>query len=279
METYQHLKVSTLLGDKYQEKKRVNPSFSIRAWASSLGLKSHGSLGQILAGNRGLPKKYLPAMINSLGLTKREAKYLETLVDFERAKEQEEKEYFYQKLKESRPKRKDVHILEIENYKFYENPLHSIIRTLMDRPDFSAEPEWIKSQICLDVTINEIKEVMERLVTVGGVKEVNGGLVKEKSAIINKADIPSSGVQEFHRKMCILASEQVKKQHVSQREYNSFSFNIRKDKVNEAKLRLREMMNEFIDEFQAPSQTSNLTYQVNSQFFAINNLNNKENKK
>ena len=32
----------------------------------------------------------------------------------------------------------------------------------MDRPDFSAEPEWIKSQICLDVTINEIKEVMER---------------------------------------------------------------------------------------------------------------------
>ena len=57
----------------------------------------------------------------------------------------------------------------------------------MDRPDFSAEPEWIKSQICLDVTINEIKEVMERLVTVGGVKEVNGGLVKEKSAIINKA--------------------------------------------------------------------------------------------
>ena len=149
----------------------------------------------------------------------------------------------------------------------------------MDRPDFSAEPEWIKSQICLDVTINEIKEVMERLVTVGGVKEVNGGLVKEKSAIINKADIPSSGVQEFHRKMCILASEQVKKQHVSQREYNSFSFNIRKDKVNEAKLRLREMMDEFIDEFQAPSQTSDLTYQVNSQFFAINNLNNKENKK
>ena len=38
-------------------------------------------------------------MINSLGLTKKRGEYLETLVDFERAKEQEEKEYFYQKLK------------------------------------------------------------------------------------------------------------------------------------------------------------------------------------
>ena len=275
MEIYRQLNVSTLLGDKLKEKKKSNPSFSIRAWSKSLGLSSHGSLGQILAGNRGLPKKYLPAVIKSLNLSKREAKYLEILVDLEKAKSQEEKDYFYHQLKQARPVKRDVHIMEIENYKFFENPLHSIIRTLMDRPDFDSTPEWIKKNICFETSITEINEVIERLINVGGVREENGGLIKEKKAIRNQADIPSSGVQEFHRKMRLLASEQIKKQTVEQREYNSFSFNIKKDKVNEAKLRLREMMNEFIEEFQAPSQTSDLTYQVNSQFFAINNLNKK----
>ena len=69
--------------------------------------------------------------------------------------------------------------------------------------------------------------------------------------------------------MATIAAEEVFKQDVAEREYNSMSFNIKEDKVAEAKLRLREFVQDFISEFQANPDESELTYQINNQFFKL----------
>ena len=43
--------------------------------------------------------------------------YFETLVDYEKAKTEVEKDVYYKRLKHLRPNKQDIHILEIENYK------------------------------------------------------------------------------------------------------------------------------------------------------------------
>ena len=116
MNAYTHLKTSTLLNDKFKEKKEINPSFSIRSWANQLGLKSHGALQQILAGKRTVPKKYIPSISQSLDLSVGETMYFETLVDFEKAKTAEERDVYYKRLNHLRPQKKEIQILEIENY-------------------------------------------------------------------------------------------------------------------------------------------------------------------
>jgi len=272
MEIYQYLNSGKLLKDQFLLKKKKSPSFSIRAWAKVLGLNSHGPLQQILAGNRALPKKYLPAIKKSLGLNQREMDYLSSLIDFEKSKSEDEKNIHLQKLKKIRPKKFDVHILEVENYKYFENPLHSIIRTLMERSDFQADPKWIQETLEFKTTISEINEVINRLIELGSVSTHNGKLTKNKVAIQNKADVPSLGVRKFHEKMALIASEQVHHQHVDEREFNSMSFNIKKEKIPEAKIRLREFINEFICEFQANPEESDLTYQINNQFFRLNKI-------
>ncbi|MAW07391.1 MAG: hypothetical protein CME61_03800 [Halobacteriovoraceae bacterium] len=277
METYSYLNSSKLLKDRFNDKKERLPGFSIRAWAKSMGLSSHGPLQQILAGKRTLPKKYLPSLKKSLSLTKKEIDYLSLLIDLEKASSEEEKHLYLSRLKKLRPSNDDVHFLELENYKFFENPLHSIIRTLMERKDFKADPLWIQENIVFKATINEINEVINRLIELGGVEKKGGKLIKLKSAIQNKADVPSMGVKKFHQKMSIIAYEQVMEQEVNEKEFNSMSFNIKKEKVAEAKIRLRDFVNEFISEFQARPEESDLTYQINSQFFRLNKIN-KENK-
>jgi uncharacterized protein (TIGR02147 family) len=263
------LKTNRLLTEKFNQKKVANPSFSIRAWASQMGLNSHGGLQQILAGKRTVPKKYIPAIIKSLELTPGEAMYFETLVDLEKSKTPEEKDIYNKRLTHLRPNKKPVQVLEIENFKYFQNPLHSIIRTMIERKDFVYDPEKIKRTLRLVTTRREIKEVVERLIALGLVSISGEKLKKNHKHIKNKIDIPSRAVEDYHQKMSQLAAEEIKKQPIEQREFNSFCLNIKKDQMKNAKMKIRNFVDEFISEFEAPNKNSNQTYQLNVQLFSL----------
>jgi len=267
--TYMYLETHKLLSEKFNAKKSKNPSFSIRSWASQMGLGSHGGLQQILTGKRTVPKKYIPQIIKSLGFTTGEAMYFETLVDFEKAKTAEEKDIYYKRLTHLRPNKQEVQSLEIENFKYFQNPLHSIIRTMLERKDFENNPEWIKNALRLKTTQREIKEVIERLISLGLITEEDGDLKKTHKHIRNKIDVPSKAVEEYHQKMSLMASEEVKKQGLNEREYNSFCLNVKKGQIKNAKDKIRHFVDEFISEFEAPSKKSNETYQLNVQLFSL----------
>ena len=168
------LETNKLLSEKFNEKKLRNPSFSIRSWASQMGLSSHGGLQQILAGKRTVPKKYIPGIIKTLSLNTGEAMYFETLIDFEKAKNPEEKEIYYKRLNHLRPNKREVQVLEIENFKYFQNPLHSIIRTMIERSDFENNPEWIKKKLRIKTTKREVEEVLERLIRLDLISEEKG---------------------------------------------------------------------------------------------------------
>ncbi len=267
--TYMFLETSKLLSEKFNEKKINNASFSIRAWASQMGLSSHGGLQQILAGKRTVPKKYIPGIIKSLDFTTGEAMYFETLIDFEKAKTPEEKDIYYKRLNHLRPNREEVKVVEIENFKYFQNPLHSIVRTMLERKDFENNPEWIRKKMRIKTTKREIEEVIERLVTLGLITEEKGELKKVHKHIKNKIDVPSKAVEEYHKKMSLMASEEIKNQDINQREYNSFCMNMEKEKIKDAKKKIRNFVDEFISEFEAPNKKSNETYQLNVQLFSL----------
>lgn len=268
-EIYTYLEANKLLNKKFHEKKLKNSSFSIRSWAAQMGLKSHGSLQQILAGKRTLPKKYIPKIIQSLNLNTNEARYFETLIDFEKAKTVEEKEIYYQRLTHLRPSKQKIQALEIENFKYFQNPLHSIIRTMIERKDFKNSPMWIKKNLRLKTSLKEIKDVIERLITLGFVSLNNNELKKIHQHIRNKIDVPSRAVEEYHQKMGLMAAKEVKQQPIDEREYNSFCLNIKEDKMRDAKNKIRNFIDEFITEFEAPNKKSNNTYQLNVQLFSL----------
>lgn len=269
IDIFQYVKTSTILKDRYEDKKRANPSFSIRSWANQMGLKSHGSLQQILADKRTLPKKYVPALSKSLDFTNDELIYFETLVDFEKSKTQEERELYYNRLSRLRPNNKEVSILEVENYKYLENPLHAIIRTMMDRKDFSSNPSWIKKQLRVQTTELEIKEVLKRLEGLELVQNKSGKLIKTKSQVRNKLDTPSKAVQEHHKKISTIAAEQISLQDVAEREFNTYCLNMDKRNMPQAKERIRSFIKDFMNEFELETNEYTETYNLNLQLFSL----------
>jgi uncharacterized protein (TIGR02147 family) len=269
------MQTSKLLSEKFNQKKRANPAFSIRSWAAQMNLSSHGSLQQILAGKRTVPKKYIPSISKSLNFNIGETMYFETLVDFEKAKTQEEKEVYYERLNHLRPEGEKLRVLEIESYKYFENPLHSVIRTMVERQDFTFDLEKIRKQLKIPVEKRELEEVIERLLDFGFLVKDGKELKKVQKHIKNKIDVPSKAVQEYHAKMSRLAASEVKRQDVGEREFNSFCLNIKEGSLPAAKKKMRAFIEQFINEFEASENQSNKTYQLNLQLFSlVNELNN-----
>ena len=266
-----YLSTSDLIRDKFKEAKEANPSFSIRSWSQQMGFKSHGSLQQIISSGRAVPKKFVPLIIDSLKMNHAEAQYFKALIDFEKAKTQEEKAALHSRLTEIFPEDHEVKFIETQNYKLFQEPLHEIILCLMDRKDFIHDAKWIKRQLRFQVGLKDIDESIERLIMLGLIVNNDGVLTKILPPRLKREDSPKSAHQDYLTKMSVLGCQELKLQKDSEREYRSVSLNIDAASLPKAKLRLQELMKQFREEFEAEAKTATETYNLNLQFFSLTN--------
>ena len=239
----------------------------MRAWSRQLGFANNAPLSLMLAGKRHIPKKYIPNLISSLELAPDEGLYFETLVELERASGIREKSFYEERLQSLSPK-KSVTFHEIESFKYLGNPLHMIILEMTDLQDFKADVEWIQNQLMIKATIQEIKDVLERLTTLKLLtQDSKGRWIKTQKHLTNRPDVADQGSREYHHNVSVLASEQVKIQDVLVREFNGYSINIKKGDVPKAKEAIREFIKNFATNIEAPPGTGDATYQLNVQFF------------
>ncbi len=261
-------KAYEFLKDAFGTKQEKNPQFSLRAWSKQLGMASHAPLNLMLAGKRPIPKKYLPQFIKSLDLKPREGLYLETLIEFNQAKSIVEKEMYFSRLKELAPS-EPVNLVEMETFKYLGDPLHCIILDMTDLKDFSTDPKWIQDRLQMKVSLKQIDEVLNRLLTLGLVKEFKGKMIKTHQHITNRPDVADFGSQQYHKNVSQLAIDLISEQPVLEREFNGYSLNIKKNKIPEAKLLIRAFVKDFIQQIEDPSTTGEETYQLNVQFFGL----------
>lgn len=266
---YQFNCITDFLKITLQEKQKRNPSYSMRSWAQTLGMKSHGPLQQALAGKRSLPMKYVPTLSKDLSLNNEESLYLETLIQIKNSKTDIEKSHYMKLLKERRPKGVKTSSQYLNNLTFFNNPLHGILRSLIDRDDFIYDLGWIQNKLNFKTTQQEIKTCIENLIDMNLVEVIEDTLVNKVSMVRNKEDIPSHAVREYHKIMSQKAINLIDTQNLQSREFNSFTININPEKLPEIKKKIREFVQETMDEFE--SHVNSHTYQLNLQLFELAN--------
>lgn len=266
---YDYLSAENYLSEVWKIKKEKNSQFSVRSWAKQLGMKYHAPLHQILIGKRKIPKHYLPLLITNLKLDAKEALYLETLVDLQKAKTNEEKEIYGTRLNLLTPKPL-LKMVKLETYKYFQDPLHGILLEMSYLKDFVAEPSWIQSRIGFKVSIVDIKMTLDRLVTLGFMeRNEKGHLTKTSRHIFTKSDIPNKYINEYHVRCSEMAKSALSSQDVLEREFNASTFNIAKKDIPRAKEILRRYLNDFITDIEAPPGVGEETYHINLQLFKI----------
>lgn len=255
------------LSEYWKDKKSQNSALSIRSWAKQLGLKSHNPLYEIIRGKRNISKNFIPKFINNLNLSFKEGRYFEIMVDLQKSKTSEEKEFYLQRLNEYSPKKK-LRMKELDSFQYLKNPIHTLLLELSDLKDFKADLNWIKDRLKFKTTLIEIDNALNVLLTLGLMKNHESkGLVKSQQHLYTKPDREDEALKQFHINVMDMAKEAVKEQPVWEREFNSYSINIKKNMLPDAKEKIRSFLSEFANEFEAQEATGDHTYQLSVQFF------------
>ena len=260
---------SLFLRDAWNKKRAYNKNFTLRAWAKQLGISSHGTFYQMVQGKRPLPKKYVKAISKSLDMKPKESMYLETLIDFSKAQTMEHKTYYKERLQELAPGEK-LSFYEIETFHFLKNPINGAIIELTCLKDFKFEALWIKERLTIDAHINEIKKSMKLLLDLGLLSEEKDGSIKRSNAhLYTKQDIKNEALQEYHKNVLEIGSQQISKQDVEQREYNASAMGIKTADLPKIKEEIRDFLNQFIDKYEAAPGQADEIYQLGIQFFGL----------
>jgi uncharacterized protein (TIGR02147 family) len=266
---FEYSNAAAFLRDTWEEKKRRNPAFTLRAWAKHLGMESHGPLHLILSGQRALPKKHVPLFIENLGLTPREGLYFETLVDLHRARSHEQKEFYLNRLTEL-SNRGEVRMFEVESFKYLANPIHTLILEMTALRGFRFDPKWIQKRLKIVATEKDVESAIERLIALGLLSEGKDGvLAKTNHHLSTRPDISDRGIREYHRNISQVAQAALDQQSLAEREFGSYSFNLKRSALPLAKGAIREFFKDFFARFEAAAGEGEETYQINVQLFGM----------
>lgn len=267
---YNYTEVHKFFKDSWKEKKKRNPAFSMSAWAKQLGLENSSPLSLAFKGKRALPKKYLPDVVRSLGLSGDEGIYLEALVDLSKAKTPEQRLFYLKRLEELSPV-EGFDNSTVEEYKYLSDPLHTVILEMTDLKGFRFDPRWIKNKLRLNVSLEEVQDALNRLVELKLLTADKGPKKVKKTYknLTTENDVADLGTKTYHKNISEVAAEQVFEQELKEREFGSYTFNLKKGSMPKAKNLIREFLNNFFNEMEAEPNESNDTYQFNVQLFKM----------
>ena len=88
-----------ILADFYGERKKCNPWFSYQVFADKAGISNKGFLYNVIRGIKSLSAESAPKLSMAMKLSAMEARYFESLVSFNQAKNLGDRAYFSEKLR------------------------------------------------------------------------------------------------------------------------------------------------------------------------------------
>jgi uncharacterized protein (TIGR02147 family) len=268
------------LGASLQASQRLNPRFSMRAWADQLGLNHVAMLSMVLERKRRLLPT-LSTRISQQYLAKgkfdeTQARYFDMLVLFHNARTEEEK-LFYQKILASLRPDRQFSTLSLDHFRVVSDWYHLAIVEMTELKDFKTDPRWISLRLGGSVNEGQVQEAIDRLVRVGLLeRQADGSLKKSKSHYATSSDIPSRAIRSFHRQMIEKALEALESQSVEERDVTAHIVATSRAKIPEAKRMIRDFRRRLAEYLESPGDADTV-YQLNVQLFDA--LRGKENAK
>lgn len=238
------------LKQEYKRRCDLNPSYSVRAYAQSLGINS-GSLTSILNGKRSIGPRVAKKLINQLELTGWDKQnYLNNYL-------LRNTESIPRDKKAKRTLQED----EIELISSWEHfAILSYLETKQSKTLISISNKF-------NLPIGKCRQSLERLKRLGLVNYENSEwqLINEECELQTTHDIPNYAIRKAHKEYIEMASQSIEQHHVEDREIIGSTLAIDPSKLPEAKKKIRD----FIEELSKYLSSNNKeeVYRINLQLF------------
>lgn len=226
----------SILAAELKERQRRNSSYSLRAFARTLGI-SPTMLSQVLQGKRPITIQSAIKIVEALPLSEEERRrFLNSSYESRELNYSEDswKTYFVD--------------MAPDEFQLIADPIHFAILALGAVSGRRWNAEWISQK--LGTSVEEAGEAMKRLLVLGLV-EIDGEAFKQNSSPRRvKSPIPNAAIQSHHINTLQKAQSSLSHVPVEQREFNAITMAINSSKLEAARdltARYLENMHSLLD--------------------------------
>ncbi len=257
---------------------RKNPSYSLRAFATSAGV-NHALLSMVLNGKRKVTVNFILKTGTALGLS--EVK----LQKFIRIAQKQNARATEPSFEEQR-RQQELSRLTLDQYQLISEWYHDAILELARIPDFDLSAPAIAQ--ALGISTLEAKSAKERLERMGLVEiDPLDGTWKETSnnTTIAHLDLTSPALRAFQKRVLQLSMDSLEKVPKEHRDHTCITMAVRSSDLEEAKKRIKKFRRELLaflqreeadDTEELALGTYDDVYNVHISFFPLTNLHKKE---
>lgn len=223
------------LQDWYHAAKKSRAPISFREFSKRAGLKSTGYLKLVMEGARNLSPESLDQFIVALDLQKQEQDFFRNLVHYNQANASDEKNVHYQRLVRSR-KFQELRPITREQYDYYADWYHPVVRELVVSHQFDGTPESIAAQIFPTITAAQVEKSIQLLHTLGFIEKTAKHRWKQSSSIVSTgAEVASHVVFSYQKNLLDLAKEVLEHLPTQERDVSTMTLGIVADRIPELK--------------------------------------------
>jgi uncharacterized protein (TIGR02147 family) len=249
------LSAHQIIQKHYHEIQRVNPSYSIRAFAKKLQVSS-GALSEILAGKRRLTESLAKRIISRLAMRPRDARRLMLLV---------QEEYIEASCMGEDTASTTVPVDEFELISQWE---HFAILSLTETKGFKSDVKWIAER--LGISFSKAKRAILRLESLGHLVNEGGKLKRKKTRLQSSDDIINISVRRSHYGDLDLAKRSLDRDDISIRDFTSITLPADTHLMEMAKKKIRRFQDEMESLFEG--NDCDEVYRMNIQLYPLTKI-------
>jgi len=235
-----------LLRSFFEAKRKANPRFSFRQFASLVGFKSPNYLQMILDGRRNLRADTATLMAQRLKLASGERDYFVALVKIAGASSESEKVAAERSRLAALKKiiSRDIPVAQREVFtKWY----HFLVRELFLIPGAPANPKWIVARLGGCITEQEAAESLELLCKTGFLRS-EGDSFKPVDPVLDTNDqqMQAAFMRQFHSQTLRVWAQNLDRLRPPEQELGVLNIPIHSSKIPELRRRIRQFQDEIL---------------------------------
>lgn len=274
-ELFRYLDYRQFLRDWYREAKRTGRPLSFRAFSQRAGFHSPNVLHLVMSGKRNLTEESIQKFSAGLQLNKQEREFFRNLVWFNQAATHEEKDRYYRRLLQSR-KFSQLKPLGREQYTFYSEWFHPVIRELVVTKGFDGTAEWLARQISPTIETEQATRSLALLEKLGLIAREGPAKWRQTSSLVSTGpDVDSIIVMNYHRELLRLARELLPLVPAEQRDVSALTLGIPRRQLEDVKRKIREFRQELL-KLAASDEAGETVVQVAIQMFPVTSMGERE---
>ncbi len=254
-----------ILQSEFEERRSLNPSFSLRAFAKKLALPS-STFSDVINGKQGLSRARANQIAQKLDLSKIEKAYFLNLVEKESSRSPTQRQRAQNKVDEIL-RTKEKQMLEGQ-WDLISKWYFPAILELSKTKDFRSDSTWISKK--LGISAEEVNEAIEKLCKLSLLSYDSKRKLKPtgKWLLLSPDEIPSKNIKQAHFEIMQKALKAMFLQPLEKRHYNALLLPLDPKQIPKAKKLIQDFNRKFNQLMESKTPRAQV-FCFSSQFFCI----------